>query len=71
MSKLTVIYKVLHHRYRCLIIVVNAYSEHWFRPQWYPFKNYQSHFVFSPASSKVKNSEFIVERAMHVRLEDF
>ena len=35
------------------------------------FKNYRSHFASSPALSKAINSDSIVERAIHVYLEDF
>ena len=35
------------------------------------FKNYRSHFASSPALSKAINSDSIMERAMHVCLEDF
>jgi len=36
-SRLTIIYKVLYPKYRCLIIAVNTYGGHWLRPQWYIF----------------------------------
>ena len=35
------------------------------------FKNYRSHPASSPALSKAMNSDFIVERAIHVCLKDF
>jgi len=35
------------------------------------FKNYRSHSASSPALSKAINSNFIMERAMQVCLEDF
>ena len=35
------------------------------------FKNYRNHSASSPALSKAMNSDFIVERAIHVCLEDF
>ena len=34
-------------------------------------KNYRSHSTSSPALFKAMNSDFIVERAIHVCLEDF
>ena len=34
-------------------------------------KNYRSHSASSPSLSKAINSDFIVERAMQVCLEDF
>ena len=35
------------------------------------FKNCRSHSASSPALSKAMNSDFIVERAIHVYLKDF
>ena len=34
-------------------------------------KKFQSHLASSPALSKVMNSDYIVERAIHVCLDDF
>ena len=35
------------------------------------FKNYRSYSASSPALSKAMNSDFIVEKTIHVCLEDF
>jgi len=70
-SKLTVIYKILCARYRCLIIAMNAYNGHYLDYKGISFRFCRSHFASSPTLSKVITSDSIVEHAMQVCLEDF
>ena len=70
-SRLTVVYKVLCPRYRCLIIAVNTYAGTDLGHNGISFKNCRSHSASSPALSKAINSDSIVEHAIHVFLQDF
>ena len=70
-TRLSVIHNASSPSYCSLTITMYAYRGHWFGPKWISSKKFRSHSASSPALSKAMNSDSIVERAIHLCLDDF